>query len=390
MAKYHLKGLKMNSFINRALLFYVVLFSFSCHANDIEKIASKIFEEAVLSPSVPGISVAVTDTTGIKWAKGFGFANLEHKVPMTVETKMRIGSVAKVITTAALMRLYERNLIDFNKDIRSYVPEWPEKHKKITLNQLVSHTSGIRHYKKGEFLNNGDYKTTTNALNIFKRDDLLFIPGQKFSYSTYAWTLVSAVMENAAGDIPFKRLIREEVFIPLSLTNTTFDDNDRIISNRQSSYTFHGDSLVNAPEVFSSYKYAGGGFLATPSDISRFALAHTNQNYLKSETLHKMFTKQKLADKTYSFFGIGWMIGFDRYINKAKKDKTNGAEYIALMKQHPNSVMHSGGSMGGVTMMILCLDHKHSVTVVKNVSDEHSVNVFNLALKTLDLFTPEI
>jgi len=372
------------------LLFSVVLFSLSCHANDVEKIATQIFEEAANSPSVPGISVAVADKTGIKWAKGFGFANLEHKVLMTAETKMRIGSVAKVITTAALMRLYEKDLIDFNKDIRSYVSEWPEKHKKITLNQLVSHTSGIRHYKKGEFLNNGDYKTTADALDIFKQDELLFMPGQKVSYSTYAWTLVSAAMENAAGDVPFKSLIREQVFTPLNLTNTTFDDNDVIISNRQSSYSFHGDSLVNAPEVFSSYKYAGGGFLATPSDVSMLAIAHTNQDYLKSETLQKMFTKRKLTDGSDSLFGIGWMIGFDRYVNKAKKDKTNGAEYIALMKKHPKSVMHSGGSMGGVTMMILCLEHNHSVTVVKNVSREHSVNVFNLALKTLDLFTPKI
>lgn len=374
--------------INRKLLVFISLFSFNCQATLVNKLATQLFDEAVVSTSVPGINVAVADKTGIKWAKGFGFANLEHKVPMTVETKMRIGSVAKVITSAALMRLYEKNLIDLNKDIRRYVPEWPKKHKRITLNQLVSHTSGIRHYKKGEFLNNGDYKTTTDALDIFKNDDLLFIPGTKYSYSTYAWTLISAAMEKAAGDVPFKRLVREQVLTPLNLTNTTFDDNVTIINNRQSSYIYHENSLANAPEVFSSYKYAGGGFLATPSDVSTFAMAHTNKDYLNSETIQKMFTKQKSFDVPDNLFGIGWVIGFDRYINKAKKYEKNSAEYIALMKKHSNSVMHSGSSMGGVTMMILCLEHDHSVTVVKNVSGEHSVNIFNLALKTLDLFTP--
>jgi len=380
----------MNWVKSRALLFCIILFSFDSHANDIEKIATQLYEDAVLSPSVPGINVAVADENGIKWAKGFGFANLEYKVPMSVSTKMRIGSVAKVITTAALMRLYEKNLIDFNRDIRSYVPEWPEKHKKITLTQLVSHTSGIRHYKSDEFFTNGDYKSATQALEIFKNDDLLFEPGAKFSYSTYAWTLISAAMENAASDTPFKQLIREQVFVPLKLTETTFDDNDPIILNRQSSYVFSEGKLVNAPEVFSSYKYAGGGFLATPSDVSNFAIAHTHEGYLKQATLNKMFTKQKLSDGSGNFFGIGWAIGFKPRTYNAKKDKENGAEYIALMEKHPNSVMHSGGSMGGVTMMILCLDHNHSVTVVKNVSDEDSVNIFNLALKTLDLFTPEI
>lgn len=378
----------MKSFVIRGMLVSATLISISCHANDVEVIATQVFEEAVTSPTVPGISVAVADNTGIRWAKGFGFANLEHKVPMTTDTKMRIGSVAKVITTAALMRLYEKNLIDLNKDIRSYVPQWPEKHNKITLNHLVSHTSGIRHYKKGEFLNNGDYKTSTDALSIFKHDELLFIPGEKVGYSTYAWTLVGAAMESAAGNVPFKKLVRDQVFIPLGLTNTRFDDNDTIIPNRQGSYTLDGDVLVNAPEVFNSYKYAGGGFLATPSDVSMFAIAHTGQDYLKPETLDKMFTQQKLPDGSDNMFGMGWMIGFDRNINQAKKDKESGTEYISLMKKHPNSVMHSGSSMGGVTMMILCLDHNHAVTVVKNVSREHSVNVFKLALKTLDLFTP--
>lgn len=378
----------MDSLINRVLLFSIILFSLNSHANEVEKIATEIFEKAVMSPTVPGINVAVADKTGIKWAKGFGFANLEHKVLMTPATKMRIGSVAKVITTAALMRLYEKNLIDFNADIRSYVPEWPKKHKTITLTQLASHTSGIRHYNKGEFLNNGDYKTTVDALTIFKEDDLSFIPGTKFRYSTYAWTLISAAMENAAGNVPFKTLIREQVLTPLNLTDTTFDDNDTIISHRQSSYLVSDDGLVNAPEVFSSYKYAGGGFLATPSDVAMFAIAHTRQDYLKSATLNKIFTKQKLSDGSDNSFGIGWAIGFESRILRAKKDTKNGVEYIALMKKHPKSVMHSGGSMGGVTMMILCLDHEHSVTVVKNVSHENSVNVFNLALKTLDLFTP--
>ena len=378
----------MNLCLSRKLTPLIILFAFNCQATSVEVLATQLFDEAVASPSVPGINVAVAYQTGIQWAKGFGFANLEHKVPMTTETKMRIGSVAKTITTAALMRLYEKNLIDLNKDIQNYVPEWPKNHETITLNHLVSHTSGVRHYKKGEFLKNGDYKSTTDALNIFKHDDLLFMPGTKYSYSTYAWTLVSAAMENAAGNKSFKTVIREQVLKPLNLSNTTFDDNDAIIANRQSSYVYQSNVLENAPEVFSSYKYAGGGFLATPSDVSMFAIAHTNQDYLSSETLQKMFIKQKLVDGSDIRFGLGWLIGFDGYIKKAKEDKINGVENIALMQKHSNSVMHSGTSMGGRTMMILCLEHAHSVTVVKNVSGEKSANVFNLALKTLDLFTP--
>jgi serine beta-lactamase-like protein LACTB len=378
----------MNSFVNRLLLFFIILLSLSSHANNTDKIATQLFNEAVSSPSVPGINVAVADATGIVWAKGFGLANIELNVPMTPTTKMRIGSVAKVITTAALMRLYEKGLIDFERDVRYYVPEWPKKHKKINLAQLTNHTSGIRHYKNNEFLNNRHYESSVEALNIFKQDLLLFEPGSKYNYSTYAWTLVGAIMESAAGGIPFKKLIREHVIQPLNLTETTFDDSSIIIPNRQSSYLFSKGELLNTPEVSTSYKYAGGGFLATPSDVVKFAMAHTNQQYLNAATLRKMFTTHKLPNGSDNSFGIGWRIGFDRYFHYAEKNKKQGAELIELMQKHSNSVMHSGSSMGSKTMMILCLEHNHSVTVVKNVSREKSVNVFNLALKTLDLFTP--
>lgn len=378
----------MNSIINSILLFFVVLFSLKSHANNAEETATQLFAEAVLSPSVPGISVAVADKTGVIWAKGFGLANIELNVPMSPATKMRIGSVSKVMTTAALMRLYEKGLINFDRDVRHYVPEWPKKHKKVNLAQLTNHTSGIRHYKNNEFLNNQHYESSVEALSIFKHDELLFEPGSKYSYSTYAWTLVSAAMESAAGNISFKKLIDEHVLKPLKLTETTFDDSDTVIYNRQSSYVFTKGELLNTPEVSTSYKYAGGGFLATPSDVVKFAMAHTNPHYLKAATLTEMFTPHTLTNGSYNAFGIGWRIGFDRYIHYAKKDNQQGAELIALMKKHSNSVMHSGSSMGAKTMMILCLDHNHAVTVVKNVTREKSVNVFNLALKTLDLFTP--
>jgi serine beta-lactamase-like protein LACTB len=135
---------------NHKLLLFIVsliLFTGTSHALQTEKRAISMFEKAVSSPSVPGLSVAVADRNGIVWSKGFGYSDIENMVPMTKETKLRIGSVAKVITTAALMRLYEQGKVNLDSDIRELVTEWPKKHKNITLNHLTSHTSGIRHYK---------------------------------------------------------------------------------------------------------------------------------------------------------------------------------------------------------------------------------------------------
>jgi serine beta-lactamase-like protein LACTB len=382
---------------NHKLLLFIVsliLFTGTSHALQTEKRAILMFEKAVSSPSVPGLSVAIADRNGIVWSKGFGYSDLENMVPMTKETKLRIGSVAKVITTAALMRLYEQGKVNLDSDIRELVTEWPKKHKNITLNHLTSHTSGIRHYKHShtadESLSNIKYKNTIDALNIFKNDPLKFTPGTEFSYSTYGWTLISAVMEKATGTKDFKAIIFDEVIAPLNLDNTTFDENDVVIKNRQRPYTYSHGKLYNSQEVDVSYKYAGGGFLSTPSDIVNFAIAHTKFSFLKEDTLNMMFKNTKLIDGSDNIFGIGWEVGFNRHIVKAMAHAKANVDQLRIMKEHPKSVMHSGGSVGGTTMMILCIEHEHSVTVVKNVGHEPTANVFSLALRTLDLFHKNI
>lgn len=347
--------------------------------------ANQLFSKAVSSPTVPGISVAVGNQAGIIWAQGFGFSNLENNVPMTVKTKLRVGSVAKVITAAGLMRIDQKTPVDFDAPIIEFVKQWPSSHPKISLRQLTNHTSGIRHYRGEEFLSNKEYPTRVAALEIFKDDPLQFTPGSRFSYSTYAWTLVSAAMEAHDRGRNFKQIIRQEVFQPLQMNDSTFDDASPIISNRHTPYSYRDGKLINSPSVNSSYKYAGGGFLSTPSDIVKMAIAHTNTDFLPADSINQMF--KPTAKENGSNFGIGWLVGWDSYLNRLNRDKTKNKKYLEMIARHENAVMHSGGSMGGVTMLILCLDHNHSAAVVKNVSGESSANVFNLALETLDLFS---
>ena len=97
-----------------------------------------------------------------------------------------------------------------------------------------------------------------------------------------------------------------------------------------------------------------------------------------------LLTKQVKESK--SNFGIGWQVGFGSRINRYKHNEKKYQQYIDIMEQHSRVVTHGGGSVGGTTMMILCLDHKHAVTVVKNVDGDKTADTFLLALETLDLF----
>ena len=152
------------------------------------------------------------------------------------------------------------------------------------------------------------------AYRFFKNDPLKFKPGIQSSYSTYAWTLVSAAMEKADGSRDFNSLMNDYVFKPLKLENTQLENNTAIIKNRQGVYTANGGKLENSLQVNNSYKLAGGGILSTPSDVVTFAMAHTHNNFLKQATLEQIFTNQKLADGSSLKHGIGWRVGFDELI----------------------------------------------------------------------------
>ena len=344
---------------------------------------TSLFEEAVSHDSVPGITMALGNDKGIIMAKGFGFADVENRVAMTPDHKVRIGSVSKLIATAGMMRLVEEGRVDLDAPVTSYVADWPKDKPIITLRQLASHTAGIRHYKEGanEFLLNETFPDINSALAMFKDDPLEFTPGSDFSYSTFAWTLVSAAMEGADGKRDFRQIIEQEVFAPLALKETIFDDQYRIIENRARPYTTDEGTLINAPQTDHSYKWAGGGFIATPSDIVRFAVAHVASDYLKPETTDAMFTRAKLNNGDEVGYGIGWKVGFGDY--QQRKAYKDDAEALQLMNDIPTAVMHSGGSMGGITMTILCREHNTAVTVVKNVNGEDNADVFMLALKSL-------
>ena len=142
----------------------------------------------------PGLSVAVGLDGRIVWAEGFGWADIEQRVPVRPSSKFRVGSVAKPITVALLALLYESGDIDLDAPVQRYLPSFPEKQYPITARQLAGHLAGIRHYQGDEFLGSRHYETVLDGLEIFRDDPLLFEPGTQFSYSSYGYNLLSAVL----------------------------------------------------------------------------------------------------------------------------------------------------------------------------------------------------
>ncbi len=182
-------------------LFIILLFLFSCsQIQTPDDKATIVLNDLLRTSHAPGIAVSVGMEGRIVWSKGLGFADLEQRVPVNpVITKFRIGSVSKTMTAVAIGKLVEQGLLDLDAPVQKYVPTFPKKKAPISTRQLAGHLAGIRHYKGDEFLNDKHFANVLAGLDFFKNDPLLFEPGEKFSYSSYAWNLISAIVEKSAN-----------------------------------------------------------------------------------------------------------------------------------------------------------------------------------------------
>ena len=302
-----------------------------------------------LATQIPGVQVAVAVNGKLVWSEGFGYADAERQQPVTLETQFRIGSVSKPLTATAVVLLYERGKLDLDAPVQRYVPSFPDKGYPITTRQLAGHLAGIRHYKDQEFFSNRHYASVLDGLKIFQDDSLLFPPGTRFSYTSYGWNLVSAVVEGASGD-NFLHYISAHVFRPLGLTHTAPDRVDSLIPGRTQFYDRDSaGSLHIAPAVDNSYKWAGGGFVSSAEDLVKFGSALLQPGFLKPETLGLLFTSQRTSAGEETGYGIGWFLRTDSLGHRW--------------------AFHGGGSVGGTAAFGLDRDSRVVVAILANLSN---------------------
>jgi CubicO group peptidase (beta-lactamase class C family) len=337
------------------------------YANAIE-FSRTLITEVMEASGTPGMSVAVGIDGEIVWAEGFGYANVEHRVPVWENTKFRIGSVSKPLTAAAVGLLIEQGKLDLDAPVQWYVPNFPEKRWPVTTRLLAGHLSGIRHYRGEEMLSARRYRTVSDGLEIFQGDTLLFQPGERFSYSSYGWNLISAVVEGASGEA-FLSYLQENVFDPIGMTHTVAEYTDSIIPHRTGFYHRSRDGrVVNAPYVDNSYKWAGGGFISTPSDLVRFGFAHFGDDLLKSETISEFWTPQATNAGESTGYGIGWSVAVeDGVVTRAG---------------------HGGGSIGGTAGFETRPQQRAAIAILGNMSQAPTGGLI-VALITEAFLAPE-
>jgi len=324
-------------------------------------------EQFISKNEAMGASAGYAVKGDVVWQSAAGYADEDTKTFFEVQTKVRMASIAKPMTALAIMQLWERNEIDLDAPIQTYVPDYP-KHPKtqISIRHLLSHTSGISGYKNLKEQNSTtEYKSLTDALGIFKDRELIFEPGTKYSYTTYGYTVLGVIVERVSG-MTFENYMQQHIWNVADMTNTGVVKFGAGLENASKIYRRKGGKgkAKKGVETNLSDRIPGGGLYTTVIDMLKFGNAVINNVFVKKETLDFMREHHSL-EKENNGYGFGWFL---------YGAKPNEGEIIG----------HSGAQMG-CSSQLLIVPEKGIVTVILANTSRVNVGEISNTLLTVAL-----
>ncbi|GGG31070.1 hypothetical protein GCM10011344_34970 [Dokdonia pacifica] len=335
------------------------------------KTADSLVASLVSENIVVGVVAGYSVNGDVKWQSAQGDADRENNKKMELTTITRPASIAKSMTAIAIMQLVEKGLIDIDKPIQTYIPDYPtQKKTQITTRHLLSHTSGIAGYKNGkEAQNTKEYATMAAAVDVFKDRKLLFEPGARFSYTTYGYAVLGLLIEKVSG-VTYEEYMQKNIWDKAGMKNTGIEKYGVKISNK--SMLYHRDKKGRIKESTQnnlSNRIPGGGFYITLEDMFLFGNA-VLENKLISESTLDLMRQHHSLEKEANAYGFGWFL---------YNPKPNEGAIIG----------HSGEQSGSASQLFIIPSTKTVVVVLANTALSWN-EVFVTTAKLMNLSQKEV
>jgi len=258
----------------------------------------------------PGAAVIVVQKGRILYRGARGLANLELGVPLRPESVFRIGSVTKQFTAAAILLLAEDGKLSLSDSITKFLPDYHVQGHLVTIQHLLSHTSGIRNYTDLP-----DWQSTRRndvpvqqLIDIFQDKPFDFAPGEHWKYDNSGYILLGAIIEKISGQ-KYADFLRARIFDPLGMKDSRYEDLAQITPGRAAGYMRAGTAWRNADYLSMSQPYSAGALISTVDDLARWNAAVEAGELLKPASWQRAATSFALADGTLTRYGAGWIIG---------------------------------------------------------------------------------
>ncbi len=354
---------------NKLFLIFFFLQCFCSFAQN--KITSKIqtrvdslVNAEMKSQRIPGLSLIVVRDGKIDYVKGYGYSNLEHKVPVKPETIFQAGSVGKQFTAFAVMLLVQDGKMSLNDKLTKYFPDAPTGWDSITVFNLLNHTSGF-----GDYTNNLNYwanYTEDSLYQEFRKRPLIFKAGEKQRYSNMGYATLGIIIGKAAGKF-YGEYLKERVFTPLGMTTARIITEEDIVPNRAAGYRLLKDSIKNQEWVSPTINTtADGSLYVTALDMAKWEAGLNAGKLLKKEYYNMMWAPTRLNNGTLEPYGFGWSI-----------DSVNGKQILE----------HNGSWQGFECTIKRYPEKKIAVVAFANLK---RASTYKISTRLLHLYQPEL
>jgi CubicO group peptidase (beta-lactamase class C family) len=297
-------------------------------------------------------SVLVAENGNIIYDKGIGYADIDNKILNTPETKFRLASITKQFTSALIMQLVEKGKILLDGKLSDYLP-WYRKDvgDKVTISQILSHTSGIANYTDNrEFMMTDVTKKAEPKDFILKycSEDLVFEPGTKWAYSNSGYFILGAVIEEVTGK-KYEDVLKENILEPLGMNNSGVEHSDLTYDNKALGYENSFAGIMPARKIDMTVPFSAGSMYSTVEDMYKWDQALYTEKIVTNASKGKVFTP------VLNNYGYGWAI-LEQPVGSQKK----------------KVITHSGGIFGFNTLIVRFVDDKHLIVILNNFFNSSS------------------
>lgn len=293
-------------------------------------------------------AVLVAKNGKVIYKDAFGMANREWNIPNTTDTKFMIGSVSKPLTATLVLIQVQKGLLALNKTVEEYLPEFSNKPAaKVTISQLLSHTSGIPNYDiiKDFFprISRQNY-SRKDYLKVFMDSALAFNPGTHYAYSSWGYFLLGHIMEAVTGK-SYAQLMKDDIFSKIGMNNSGSYYHTQIVSKRATGYDYSFGGYTSQDFRDQSNTMGTGDIYSTVDDLFKFHLALSNYTLINKELTKLMFTPGILPAN----YGYGW---FNKAFKYTAKDSVASNFHLGMTEGFVSFVRRIPSSNSLV--LILC------------------------------------
>jgi CubicO group peptidase (beta-lactamase class C family) len=253
----------------------------------------------------PGAAVIVIKNESVVFRKAYGMADLQLSVRLQPEMVFKLGSTTKQFTAVAIMLLVEQGKLALDDPLTKFLPDFPFPGNRITIRQLLTHTSGLDDYIAYDRIR--DDLTVDELILCFRDRELVAEPGEQWQYSNPGYVLLGKIIEVVSGQ-SYAEFLQEHLFQPLKMHNTFYGENHRIIPGLVTGYRKHENSYQNAPYMSMTHPYAAGALLSNVDDLARWHTGLVRGKLLRRKSLHQCFAAQHLSNGEVIDYGLGWFI----------------------------------------------------------------------------------